>query len=182
MKQTIKEPANLPEEPGSPALPKKARHKKRIWIISTAALLALAIVLGILFHPGGALGGPVLAAPVYPQTIPYPERDDFADKHGGMNQEGYEAFSEAQDAWEADLEARRALFPSSANQLSPFFQKSTREFLSGSSEENLVYAPLNTYFALGMLAEITDSNSRSQILDLLGADSVESLRSQAEGI
>lgn len=180
MKQTIKEPANLPEEPGCPALPKKRSLKKRIFIISTAALLTLAIVLGLLFRPGGALAGPVLAVPVYPQMAPYPSKDPYITKGGGSAD--YERYSAALDAWEDDLNAMRNCFPESAEKLYPFFQESTREFLSDSGEKNRVYAPLNTYFALGMLAEITEGNSRSQILELLNADSVEELRSQAEDI
>lgn len=178
-KEAQEKTANIPEETGSPELYPKAHFKKHLWITSIAALLALVIALGGLFRPGGALSGPILAAPIYPQTIPYPEEDNFVNKQGAMD---YDAFWEAQDAWEEDLEARLDCFPDNSDQLYPFFQKSTREFLSDSGEKNLVYAPLNVYFALGMLAEITDGSSRSQILDLLNADSIEELRSQANGI
>ena len=43
-------------------------------------------------------------------------------------------------------------------------------------DENTVVSPLNTYIAFAMLAEVTDGNSRQQILDMLGAKDLESLR------
>lgn len=58
----------------------------------------------------------------------------------------------------------------------------TRQFLSGSAGENLAYSPLNVYMALAMLAELTGGESRAQILDLLGADSIEALRQQASDV
>ena len=48
-----------------------------------------------------------------------------------------------------------------------------------SDHDNTVCSPLNTYIALAMLAEITDGNSRKQVLDLLGAEDMDHLR---EGI
>lgn len=45
--------------------------------------------------------------------------------------------------------------------------------------ENSAYSPVNLYMALAMLADTCDGESRDQILDLLGADSIESLRTQA---
>ena len=43
-------------------------------------------------------------------------------------------------------------------------------------DENRVCSPLNTYFAFAALAEITAGNTRRQLLDLLGAADLESLR------
>ena len=55
-------------------------------------------------------------------------------------------------------------------------------FLSGAGEENRVYSPLNVYMALAMLAEVTGGESRAQVLNLLGSDSLESFRSQASDL
>ncbi len=60
-----------------------------------------------------------------------------------------------------------------------FFAETTRQFLSGTRQENRVYSPLNGYLAMHILAEITDGNSREQILSLLGPENMESLRAQA---
>ena len=64
--------------------------------------------------------------------------------------------------------------------LNSFFDASIQEFLSG--EGNRAYSPLNVYMALSMLAETCDGNSRRQILDLLGASTIEELRSQTGDI
>ena len=39
---------------------------------------------------------------------------------------------------------------------------------------------MNVYMALAMLAEVTDGESRRQILDLLGSSSLEDTREQAK--
>lgn len=62
------------------------------------------------------------------------------------------------------------------------FEALTAQFLSGAGDENAVVSPVNIYMALAMLAELTDGNSRSQLLELIGADSVEALREQAGAI
>lgn len=60
--------------------------------------------------------------------------------------------------------------------LRAFFTQSMAQTLSSSSE-NLTYSPINLYMALCLMAEACDSND--QILALLGADSREKLREQA---
>ncbi len=47
------------------------------------------------------------------------------------------------------------------------------QFLAGQTEENRVYSPLSLYMALAMLAELTDGNSRQQVLDLLDVPDLE---------
>lgn len=62
------------------------------------------------------------------------------------------------------------------------FEALTAQFLSSAGDENAVVSPVNIYTALAMLAELTDGNSRSQLLELIGTDSVEALREQAKAI
>ena len=64
-----------------------------------------------------------------------------------------------------------------ADNLTEFWSSSIAQFLSG--EGNRAYSPANVYMALAMLAETTGGNTRQQILDLLGAGSIEQLRTQA---
>ena len=45
-----------------------------------------------------------------------------------------------------------------------------------------MYSPVNTYMALAMLAEVTDGESRQQILDLLEAGDLKTLRAHGENI
>lgn len=46
-------------------------------------------------------------------------------------------------------------------------------------EENTVCSPLNIYLAFSMLAEVSDGNTRQQILDVLAVPDIETLRTRA---
>ena len=50
------------------------------------------------------------------------------------------------------------------------------------TEENAAFSPLSLYFSLASLAQMSDGETRAQILDLLGADSIEALRAQASSV
>ena len=54
-------------------------------------------------------------------------------------------------------------------------------FLTG-DDKNHVYSPLNVTMALAMLAEITEGETRAEILQLMGAESIEALRKKVEVI
>ena len=64
--------------------------------------------------------------------------------------------------------------------MAAFLTATVPEFLSGHAEENAVYSPLNVYLALSMLCELTEGNTRAQILTLLGSDSAEEQRERAK--
>ena len=85
------------------------------------------------------------------------------------------------EAWYNSKKERKAYYGAGKN-LDMFLKKTYKEFLSDSNNENRLYSPLNVYMALAMTAEITDGESRQQILDLLGADSIGDLRKQANSI
>ena len=54
-------------------------------------------------------------------------------------------------------------------------------FLTGDNR-NHVYSPLNISLALAMLAEITEGETRAEVLKLLGVDSIEALREQTASV
>ena len=68
-----------------------------------------------------------------------------------------------------------------ADSLKTFFDKLVKEGLV-SQEGNVALSPVNIYLALAMLAETAEGNSRQQILDLMGLDSIEALRKQADQV
>ena len=63
-----------------------------------------------------------------------------------------------------------------------FFAGSIRVFLSGSEGENRLCSPLNISMALAMLAESTDGETRAQLLELLGAEDLDTLRERSRAI
>lgn len=109
----------------------------------------------------------------YPETVKYPDENALINS---INPD-WDDFSEKLDEWyeadEARLKNRLDI-----DNYSSFLKKSTKNFFKG-NKDNLVYSPVNVYLALSMLAETTGNNTRGQILDLLGTDSVEVLRNNA---
>ncbi len=57
-----------------------------------------------------------------------------------------------------------------------------QELLITDNSENTVCSPLNIYFALAMLAETADGNTRQQILDVLQVENIDILRQRAEAL
>lgn len=88
---------------------------------------------------------------------------------------------DAYEKWWEDRNSFRADYDSNTPDLSKFITYSTKAFL-GDTEGNAIYSPVNVYMALAMLAETSAGDSRDQILNALGSDSIESLRSDANAI
>ena len=176
------------------AVPKK-RSARHYWFTVIAAVLILAVGLGIAFGGGGAptvptnppqLGsipttGPLiptnppltylLAAPVYPEMAARPNPSDFPD---------YKDYDLAYTAWRQSQNQQYAQPQGYADSLKNFFHSSMAQFLQG--DDNSAYSPVNVYMAMAMLAETTGGNSRQQILDLFGVDTIEQLRQQASHV
>ena len=108
-----------------------------------------------------------LAKAVYPEMAQYPETDGFQ-----IDQEAY-------DAWRKSLQAQRPENTEYQKGIREFYQATMQEFLGDTQGKNKIYSPLNIYMALAMLAETAEGQSRQQVLDLLGADSMEELRNNA---
>lgn len=66
--------------------------------------------------------------------------------------------------------------------LDQYLKKSLPVFLQEEEGKNIIYSPVNTYMAMGMVAETTAGESRSQILKLLGVKDMETLRQNANQI
>ena len=125
--------------------------------------------LGSIQSPGTLQLSNMVAAPMYPQMAQYPDHktvEPFSDAY-------YAQLSKWLDSQAAQYDQPEGY----ADSLNEFWSRSIAQFLSG--EGNRAYSPANVYMALAMLAETTGGNSRQQILDLLGADTIESLQTQA---
>ncbi len=135
------------------------KHKFLRIAVPVLAVLALALILDGTFHIRSGL---VMKAYALGEAE-HPERSRSAE--------------DLQKAGEAK---------GSGIPLADFFTRSMAEILGGAETEgnhtNRLYSPLNSYMALAMLAECTGGESREEILQLLGADSIETLRKQASSI
>lgn len=122
------------------------------------------------------------SAVAYPalQAFPtYPSETAFIREDGSLD---YDAFETARKAWENAQVARKHTAASYTEGLSAFTEKSVKEFVLKNAEKNTVYSPLNIYLALAMSAELTNGNTRAQLLELLGAENIESLRQNAQNL
>lgn len=108
---------------------------------------AAALCLAVILIGNSVLGRSALTAYAISEAV-YPQKTSTFPK----NDRGYE------------------------EQMGGFLSVSIPEFLSETGGKNRVYSPVNVYIALSMLAEVTDGESRSQILSLLGTENIEEQR------
>ena len=158
-----------------PPVAKKRKPRIKYGAIAAACLVAVAgVVIGYRSFNSNTSSvlrtaekkKMLLAAAVYPEMPAYPREDD---------QKAYEKWSDARRALRDQPEGYRDGFD-------VFFSKSAPIFLSGAEGKNTIYSPLSLYMALGMSAEITDGNTRRQILDALAQDDIDTLRSHARSV
>lgn len=181
---------NAVKEAEKPIRKKEIRPMKII--IAAAACLILFIGIGTRYLPipdGGydmkqsdttanlteneAAVNKLLAAAHYPECPPYPEEtEEYNDEY----EQKYEAWSDAMG------ERRKSITKEDAEGFNSFFSKTSKVFLSDSKSENCIYSPLSLYMALGMSAEISDGNTRQQILDVMGQKDISSLRTNTQNI
>ena len=143
------------------------KRNTRLLIRAAAAIVAVVLLLGFLGPDQTATATEMLVSPAPVREAKWPTRTDYPD--------------------ETDLEAakeeynrRYHLVKDSMAALSPFWDASCREFLSG--EENGVWSPVNLYLSLAMLAEISAGDTRQELLDTLGADSMEELQTTVRAL
>lgn len=158
---------------------KAAKPRRKWWYGAVAATLAIAMVGGLALRPGGGLvsSAYAIAEAHYPEMAPYPNEEDYIRSNGEIKDSIYDAY----DAWQESIRAQwREL--GDISPLETFFARSSRTFLTGAGTENRVYSPLNVYMALAILSELTDGESREQILELLGCGDIETLQRQASDV
>ena len=136
------------------AAPKKRTHRKKILFSALAACLALCIALGAIF--GGTPAGTISKNGFNIAKAVYPlEEPDKAPYYEYYVQNGG---------------------------IAEFYKNSISEMLKTENGENALYSPANVYMALAMLAEMTEGETRAQILALLGEESMEELRETASAL
>lgn len=157
----------------TPAKKSKRRHIR--WTVPIAACLAVIIGLGVFFSLKGN-SNPIFVNTYAVAQAQYPKMAKYPTSIGGLiySQSDYEKW------WES-LRKQREYMGQGEN-LDAFFQSTAAEFLKNCENDNLVYSPLNVYMALAMLSETSEGKTRQQILDLLGAEDIASLRTQAHAV
>ncbi|MBQ2739595.1 MAG: hypothetical protein IJF36_05115 [Oscillibacter sp.] len=134
--------------------------------ICTGLILALLLTLAGCGDKTAKEAGALVQA-AYPEMAPYPSGEEYS--------------SMAYEAWRKD-QSKRFADMSHTEGMEAFLRETTRQFLPGSRGENRVYSPLNVYMALSMLAEVTEGDSRGQILSVLGCGDMDTLRKRAQAL
>ena len=145
---------------------------------ATALLVALGMLLSLAAcgaqPQSGAVSDGQQPAPepaVQAENTDKPEQEEPAapETHSGEIRELAAPVLPAETVWGLEIERRG---------LDAFAAQSIPAVFAGLKGENRVYSPLNVYMALAMLAEVTDGESRAQLLTLLGEDDLKALRGE----
>lgn len=106
----------------------------------------------------------------YPEQVVYPGTIDYRD---------YTAYNNAADAWYKQREEQQQYMVDPTALIS-YYGQTLKTFLTGEDpNKNIVVSPANLFMALALLAESTDTNTRAQILSVLGVNDIETLRKLA---
>lgn len=156
---------------------------KRMLSLALAAALLLAGCAGGAGKPDGKEPEKMsytLAEPVYPEFPKQPVMPQEGPEGG------WEAYMEAYDKY---MDALTALRGETSNvteaehaALTAFSARSTPLVLPEGTGKNAVYSPLSLWSALAMLAQCAEGESRRQVLEAIGAGSVDLLQEQVSQI
>ena len=152
------------------------------WAAVGSACAAVVIACVIVFPKGGkdkpfytvSDKATVLAAAEYPEMPAYPDQT-IADSD-------WDAYESAEKEWRNAQLSLRNQPKGYQDGFNDFFLSSTGVFIDKSKSDNQAYSPLSLYMALSMSAEITDGNTRQQILDALHQSDIKTLRSHSKSI
>ncbi len=158
------------------------RNKKRPpWLRAGAVAAALILILTgfaitrFMRRPGDITvsGVAALATPEYP--VMHKQPSEYMLFGGPAGQKTYE---EAHTNWWNDVKKQRNQPKGYQDGILTFAQAANPLILAG-KEENRIYSPLSIYLTLSLLAETAAGDTRAEILQALGVDTIENLRQKA---
>lgn len=168
-----------------PKSKKKRPAFRAMTLAATAAVLVVAI--GVTSFVGRA---PFSAVPI--KTEPNRGLEDFSVGRSGSSFNGYavatgasvavsrpkwdsKGSEESKNAYRSWQEQDR-LDQQTATRLSSFCTRLAPALLAAGGEENRLCAPLNVYFALALLAEVTAGKTQAEIFSLMGVRGLADMR------
>ncbi|MBQ6293784.1 MAG: serpin family protein [Lachnospiraceae bacterium] len=148
----------------------RKRRQMWLWALGGAAVIALVLTVGIpLFRK-------VTAKVNYPgvETV---QAVKPVSSIKLSSEEDLHSYNKHTAWWNAQAKLTDPAYALQEG-MRPYYERLMKVMLAG-QEDNAVCSPLNIYMALAMLAEVTDGNTRQQILDVLCVPDVETLREKA---
>ena len=114
-----------------------------------------------------------------PEQAVYPKEDEYVKDNGDFD---YDTYDTDLENWMECSSLKREKMQVYEGKLNTYLSSSVSALMSHTEGENRVCSPVNIFFALGMMAEITDGSTRQEILGALGFDALEELRSCAQAL
>lgn len=150
--------------------PKK--KKRTFWKMAVAAVLVFAIGTNIMNAPMRITAHAVALASES-RIMERPDSDDYKNRDEWMID--YEQ-------WDLERNLRNENTAQAAVGLSSFFTDGNSQFLMTENNENKLWSPVNAYIGLAMTTELTEGETRDQILELFGVEDTETLRKQVSAV
>jgi len=150
----------------------KEYRKKRFprwskWVGGIAAMLAIVLLIN---HTPEI---PLIITAKAVSKAPEP-RISERPKNGSTTQEF--------DAWRAEIDLRNDLVQKVQAPIGAFAQSLSRELLTGTDAVNRVWSPVNAYISLAMTAELSSTETKAQLLNLLGVSDTADLRQRVSAV
>lgn len=150
--------------------PKK--KKRTFWKMAVAAVLVVVIGVNVLSAPMRIRANTVAKASE-PRLMERPDLDKYKDR---------DKWKADYDAWNTERNARNETVKQAKTGLQSFFTAGNSEFLQVSNSENKIWSPVNAYIGLAMTTELTEGETKRQVLDILGVEDTNALREQVSAV
>ena len=148
--------------------------KRKRTFLKAAVAAVLVIVVGInLLNAPSMIMAYTVAEASEPRIPEHPDLDDYEDR---------EEWRADVDAWDAQYEARNVNADQAMLGLHSFFVDGNSQFLHTEQSENKIWSPINAYIGLAMATELTEGETRQQILDAFGVEDTDELRKQVSAV
>ena len=152
--------------------PPKKKKVRTFLKMAVAAALVIAIGTNIMNAPMRITAYAVAVASE-PRIMELPDFDDYKDR---------EEWKADHEKWDTERNLRHETAAQAKSGLSSFFTEGNSQFLQTEGNENKLWSPVNAYIGLAMATELTEGETRQQILDLFGAEDTETLRKQVSAV
>ena len=121
----------------------------------------------------------LVSGAVYPEMAPHPQPRDYIKLSGYVDDDAYH---KVHDPWLADRKRQRDQPEGYAEVPKAYLSEEIAAFFANANNKNPVLAPVNTYIALAMLAEVTAGTTQAEILSAAHAESINTLRDNAHAV
>ena len=154
---------------------KAPKKRKRTFLkMAVAAAFVIAVGAHILSAPA-RIKAYAVAIASDSRALVRPDYDDYKEAER-------EKWKTDIAAWEAEQKEFSNITAQARTGLQTFFTEGNRQFLGTEKNENKIWSPVNAYIGLAMTTELTEGETRQQVLELLGVEDIDALRTQVSGV